>query len=60
MNSDILAPARRCDWALYDAVKAVLDFLAKGASKVDAYATLMELGVSRQRAGELIVGVNVR
>lgn len=60
MRTDILAPARRCDWALYDAVKAVLDFLAKGANKVDAYATLMKMGVSRQRAGELVAGVRVR
>lgn len=60
MNSDILAPARRKDWATYKAAEAVLNFLAKGASKVDAFATLIELGVSRQRAGELVAGVRVR
>lgn len=60
MNTDVHAPARRRDWGLYQAVKTALSFLSNGASSVDVYAALMELGVGKHRAAELVAGVNVR
>ena len=51
--NDVHAPARRRDWALYRTVEHMLTW---DASRVDLMVALMEVGVSRQRAMQLVAG----
>lgn len=55
--NDVEQPPRRIDWATYHIVEKLLK---ANVLRADAMAVMLELGVSFDRARELLDGVNVR